>query len=264
MSGRPSTPTAARSAGQSGDSRVHRLRASHSYGFVLALVLVTFLYALLAPDGSWSGSVLVLLEATVLVCALWTSGTAGLESVHSRALLAAAALTAVLNVLPGGALTHGAVSLITALLTAAAIVVIGRGVIDQGQVNLQSVRGAVAIYILLGILFVGFYGAIVFFSSDPFFAQGTDGTRALRTYFSFVTLATLGYGDYTPAGTTGHALAVGEALLGQLYLVTVVAVIVARLGRAGDAHPGGVMPSLFERKTLPATEELPEEEGTWR
>jgi hypothetical protein len=46
-----------------------------------------------------------------------------------------------------------------------------------------------------------------------------------------VTFATLGYGDYTPAGDLGHTLAVLEALLGQLYLVTVVAVVVSRLGR---------------------------------
>jgi hypothetical protein len=264
MSGRPSTPTAAPSAGEPRNSRVHRLRASHSFGFVLALVLASFLFALLASDGSWSGSTLVLLQAAVLVLALWTSGTAGLRSVHSRALLAAAAVTAVLNVIPGGALTHGAVSLITALLTVASIVVIGRGVVDQGEVNLQSVRGAIAIYVLLGMLFVGFYGAIVYFDSDPFFAQGTDGTRALRTYFSFVTLATLGYGDYTPADTAGHALAVVEALLGQIYLVTVVAVIVARLGHRGDAHPGGVMPHVLGRNKLETTEGRPEEERAWQ
>jgi len=63
-----------------------------------------------------------------------------------------------------------------------------------------------------------------------FFAQGTDGTRPIRLYFSYVTLATIGYGDYTAAGNLGHALAVLEALIGQLYLVTVVAVIVTRLG----------------------------------
>jgi hypothetical protein len=73
--------------------------------------------------------------------------------------------------------------------------------------------------------------------ATPFFAQGGDGTRALRLYFSFVTLATLGYGDYTPAGNLGHAFAVLEALMGQLYLVTVVAVVVTRLGRPGRYAP---------------------------
>jgi hypothetical protein len=56
-----------------------------------------------------------------------------------------------------------------------------------------------------------------------------DGTRALRLYFSYVTLATLGYGDYTAASNLGHMLAVAEALIGQIYLVTVVALLVSRL-----------------------------------
>jgi hypothetical protein len=82
---------------------------------------------------------------------------------------------------------------------------------------------------LIGILFVYLYGVLAVLGSGDFFAQGTDGTRSLRLYFSFVTLATLGYGDYTAAGELGRTLAVVEALLGQLYLVTVIAVLVSRI-----------------------------------
>ena len=71
-------------------------------------------------------------------------------------------------------------------------------------------------------------------SSADFFAQGTDGTRSLRLYFSFVTLATLGYGDYTPAHELSRTLAIVEALFGQLYLVTVIALLVSRI-RGGTA-----------------------------
>jgi hypothetical protein len=79
------------------------------------------------------------------------------------------------------------------------------------------------------MLFTFVYGAAAALGSGDFFLQETDGTPSLRLYFSFVTLATVGYGDYTAAGDLGHTLAVVEALLGQLYLVTVVAVIVGRL-----------------------------------
>ena len=89
--------------------------------------------------------------------------------------------------------------------------------------------GAVCIYVLIGMLFVFLYGVIAVVSSGDFFAQGTDGTRSLRLYFSFVTLATLGYGDYTPAHELGRTLAIVEALFGQLYLVTVIAVLVSRM-----------------------------------
>ncbi len=101
--------------------------------------------------------------------------------------------------------------------------------VDQGDVNGQSVVGAICIYMLLGMLFSFAYGAAAGLGSGFFFAQGTDGTPAIRLYFSYVTMATVGYGDYSVAGDLGRTLAVLEGLLGQLYLVTVVAMLVGRL-----------------------------------
>jgi hypothetical protein len=117
------------------------------------------------------------------------------------------------------------------LLTIAIAFVIAMGAVAQNEVNSRSVAGAICVYMLFGLLFMFLYGVLAVLGDGQFFAQGTDGTRSLRLYFSFVTLATLGYGDYTPAGNLGHAIAVLEALIGQLYLVTVVAVVVTRLGR---------------------------------
>jgi hypothetical protein len=121
--------------------------------------------------------------------------------------------------------------LVVSILAAGIIVVIARGVIDQGEVNSQSVVGAVCIYLLLGMLFSFAYGSAAKLGSGFFFAQGTDGTPAIRLYFSYVTMATVGYGDYSAAGNFGRTLAVLEGLVGQLYLVTVVALLVSRLGR---------------------------------
>jgi len=101
----------------------------------------------------------------------------------------------------------------------------------------KAVTGAVCVYVLIGLLFVYVYGLIAVIGSGDFFAQGTDGTRSLRLYFSFVTLATLGYGDYTPAHELGRTLSVVEALFGQLYLVTVVAVLVSRMRGGAPARP---------------------------
>jgi voltage-gated potassium channel Kch len=50
-------------------------------------------------------------------------------------------------------------------------------------------------------------------------------------YFSFVTLTTVGYGDLTAAFDAGRIASIFEALFGQLYLVSVVALLVANLGR---------------------------------
>jgi hypothetical protein len=241
MNGRPSS-AAARGVADgrrlSANSRIGRLRASHSYGFVLALVLVAFFFAAVAPDEPWAGSFLVLLLTATLVCALWTSGLSLIIARVGAPAVVLALLSAVANVTAGGRTWGAVLWLLSAVLAIGVMIVIGLGVLDQREVNKQSVRGAVAVYIVIGLGFAFLYGAVAILGSSPFFAQGTDGTRAIRTYFSYVTLATLGYGDYSPAGTTGHTLAIVEALTGQLYLVTVVALLVARLG----SRRGGVIP----------------------
>jgi hypothetical protein len=206
-------------------SRMSRVRSSHSYGLVLALIVATFAVAAAAPDSAWSSSALVLLGCTTLVIALWTSGLAHAGSHIGSLVVAAGSSVALVNLVRPGS---GA-GLLSALMLAATAAVISLGVIDQGEVNARSVLGAVCVYLLVGLVFAFVFGAVAELGSTPLFAQSTDGTRSLRVYFSYVTLATLGYGDYTPDGNLAQLLAVVEALVGQLYLVTVIAVLVSRL-----------------------------------
>jgi Ion channel len=216
-------------------SRVARLRATHSYRPVLILIFVSFVFASVAGDAPWTTSTLLVLEAVTLALAVSTSGVARASSPPVVALLAAAAAAAITLPAAERSWFEGAAGFLSAVLVVATIVAIAVGVVDQGEVNRQSITGAICMYILLGIFFLFLYGGTAAAGNGDFFAQGTDGTRALRLYFSFVTLATLGYGDYTPAGNLGHTLAVVEALLGQIYLVTVVAILVSRLrGKAAD------------------------------
>ena len=87
------------------------------------------------------------------------------------------------------------------------------------------------IYVLLGLSFAFVFECIGEFGSRPFFTAHEAGTRSDYTYFSFVTMATVGYGDLTAQGGLGRAFAVTEGLLGQIYLVTTVAALVGNLGR---------------------------------
>jgi hypothetical protein len=84
---------------------------------------------------------------------------------------------------------------------------------------------------LVGMTFGFIYGAIDRFGAGPFFAEGHSATVSHCLYFSFTTLATVGYGDFVARTDLGHTLAVSEALIGQIYLVTVVSLIVSNLGR---------------------------------
>jgi hypothetical protein len=200
---------------------------------VLGLIIVVFVFTSVAPNSPWADSTLVLLQSLTLVIALWTSGLAQANSRISISLVVLATASAVALLVFGGTVFEAIVLVLAGVLTIATIATVALGVVDQGQANVKAVTGAVCVYVLIGLLFVFAYGVIAVVSSGDFFAQGTDGTRSLRLYFSFVTLATLGYGDYTPAHELARTLAIVEALFGQLYLVTVIAVLVSRMrGRA--------------------------------
>jgi voltage-gated potassium channel Kch len=68
-------------------------------------------------------------------------------------------------------------------------------------------------------------------SDTPFFAQNVGPGVMNFQYFSFITMTTVGYGDLTPATAWGQTLATMEAVIGQVFLVTVVALTVSNLGR---------------------------------
>jgi hypothetical protein len=217
------------------NSPLERFHATHSYWAVLIAIIAGFLFAGLAPDAAWATSVLVLVETGTLVLALRTSGWRVAESRVVLVLVVIGVSAATANLVWRGNALLTVLDVLTGLLTLALGIVIAIGAVKQGEVNSKSVAGAICVYVLIGMFFLYLYGAIAVLGHGPFFAQGTDGTRAIRLYFSYVTLATLGYGDYTPAGNLGHSLAILEALFGQLYLVTVLALLVSRLqGRRAD------------------------------
>lgn len=134
-----------------------------------------------------------------------------------------------------GLVGDGEARLMNALLVAFGPPAVALGVIRELRatraVRLQAVMGVLALYMLLGMLFAFVFGAIDRLGAEPFFNGGTPATVANCMYFSFITLATVGYGDVTARTDVGHTLAVFEALIGQIYLVTVVSLIVSNLGR---------------------------------
>ncbi len=211
-------------------SRVARLHASHSYRFVLLLILATFVFVMTAPEETWALSALGLLLCGTLIVTIWTSGL-GWNLPRTLLVIAIGVAVAVVAETASSQEGAGAVWLVGFVLAATIMAVIALGVVDQGEVNGQSIVGAICIYLLLGLLFSFAYGSAAKLGSGSFFAQGTDGTAAIRLYFSYITMATIGYGDYSPAGDFARTLAVLEGLLGQLYLVTVIALLVSRVGR---------------------------------
>ena len=120
------------------------------------------------------------------------------------------------------------------LLTAVLIV---RRVLARPTVTLQSIYGALSAYIIIGLMFATFYAAIEHLGAGNFFADGHRANTQTFQYFSFTTLTTLGYGDFTAAGNGGRALAVMEALTGQVFLATLVARLVSAFRAMPEQAP---------------------------
>jgi voltage-gated potassium channel Kch len=104
-------------------------------------------------------------------------------------------------------------------------------------VTVQSIYAALSAYLLIGLMFAAFYGAIDNLTSVDFFANGQTADIQTYQYFSFTTLTTLGYGDFTAAENFGRAVAVIEALTGQIFLATLVARLVAAYRGPSPRNP---------------------------
>jgi len=124
-------------------------------------------------------------------------------------------------------------SLLGALLAAAVPVVIVRHISRHFRVTGEAEAGALCIYISMGIVFAYLFLAIEA-GSGTMFAQSTAQPDLVSyVYFSFITLTSTGYGDLSPGNDLARMLSVLEALIGQIYLVTVIALLIGNLGREG-------------------------------
>jgi voltage-gated potassium channel Kch len=102
------------------------------------------------------------------------------------------------------------------------------------SVDAERIYAALSAYMLAGLFFGLFYWAIEQIGTGAFTAASPI-TRMTALYFSFVTLATLGYGDIVPRTDIARGVAIVEAVGGQLFLAVMVARLVSLYGRSRPA-----------------------------
>jgi Ion channel len=209
------------------------LSRQHGYGLVLGLVLASASFQVAAPDADWSRLVGIALGAATLATAVWAARAQRRYVYVVAAATVLLALAALVVLVVTGDLSRAPAALVNALLILFAPAVIGTGLVRdvraERAVTVRTLSGVLAIYLLVGMAFAQFGSAVSAIEDGPYFANDPDPTLSDFLYFSYVTLSTTGYGDLSPVTDVGRMLAVSEALIGQIYLVTVVAMIVANL-----------------------------------
>jgi hypothetical protein len=204
------------------------------YGVLLTALCVTFFFLGVAEQGDLQRSLATVLVGGTLMLALYAA------DVPVRRLRIAGGIVALIvasvvvaSLAKKGTTVQGIAALANALLIAVAppAVVVGiiRHVRQVGRITMTVVAGVLCLYLLLGLFFAFAFVTVQNLGGGPFFSNGDRVTSSTGVYFSFVTMTTVGYGDYTARTNLGHTIAVTEALVGQIYLVTVVAAIVSRL-----------------------------------
>jgi len=202
--------------------------ARFRYGIVFLLTLASVVFVIAAPSANWSRAVALTIEGVALVFAVATARER--QEVRRRRAAGVGVVMIVLIVLVAtGVAPRQLTDAANAAITAAIPVVIVGGLLRllrERGVTIQAVAGALAIYLAVGLVFAWIIGFITHVDSTPYFAQNTSGTEGDRVYFSFTVLTTTGFGDFSAATPIGHALAVIEELTGQLYLVTVIGLLI--------------------------------------
>jgi hypothetical protein len=217
-----------------------RLDERDDYGLVLLLILATIMTISLGA-GAVGQFVGVCLSGFTLLFVLHTS--------DARRRTFRAAVTVVVIAVAGAAVSllidadYGstAAGVIGLALAFAAPVIILRRILASSTITVRLVLGALAIYLLVGLTYAYLYPVIGAVTNEPFFVQTSIAGPVDYVYFSYVTLTTVGYGDFTASSSAGRMVAVSEALTGQLYLVSAVALLVGNIGRTivrGDRRGG--------------------------
>lgn len=215
-------------------SRVQLFRAhQRSFGSVLVLIAAAAIFQLAAPSQDWARFVAIVLQGAAVVAALNAAGAiARAVTAAGMAYVGLVAVSGIALLGPGN--IDPAIPRITTLMLVLITppVIVGglrRTLLREKAVTLQVVYAALCLYLLLGLAFSFAYGALQDVNHEPFFSGGAEGTTNDFLYFSLTTLTTTGYGDFTAATELGRALSVSEALIGQVYLVTVIALLVSNL-----------------------------------
>ena len=201
--------------------------SADSYGLVLLLVMVTYVVSV-SVDQKWAGPIVLTVQLATVWLTLRTARARPVTRLIADIGLGFAGVAAVLSFfLHQSGNELGGLFAIVCLLYLIAPFSIVRHLMTRRDIDLETLLGAIAAYLLIGMFFAFAYQAAGQLGSVPFFGSDGPGSLSQDLFFSFVTMTTVGYGNLVPAANPGQTLAVLEALTGQLFLVVAIGKIIS-------------------------------------
>jgi hypothetical protein len=220
-----------------------RFARGDSYGLLLALLLILYVtIAASSHDNLWARFFVSVLLGGVLLLAFHTSHVRARGLRVGVVLVVIAELSNLLQAVLGRQGSDGSTFIMFVLVLVAPAVILNR-IIRHETIGLETILGAVCVYVLIAIAFAGIYAGVNDSEPTGFFAQQVTPNNVNYLYFSFVTITTTGFGDLTAGTSFGRVLVTFEALIGQIFLVTLVARLVSMYGvsrrQTGDGPGDG-------------------------
>jgi hypothetical protein len=202
-------------------------RVGNAFGLVLLLIIVAYVLGSLVPYRGWTAVLTTAVAASAAVIALGSAG-ARRWAVRSAGLLAfASVMLAVLAAILDEPQLLGSSAIVQVLLLLVAAGAVLRAVVTAPEVDFRTILGALSVYMTFGLLFTFLYAFLDKIQDGAFFANGAAASGGDTLFFSFTTLTTTGYGNLVPAAQPGKMFAGLEMLIGQIFLVTLVAGLVS-------------------------------------
>ena len=208
-----------------------RMRFADSYGLVLVLLVISYFCDAALGDYTWGRVVVVFVLAAATWLALRASQVERRGMRLAEALIPLLCLVAIASLLVGqDSVAHAMTGAISLVLVVVAPIAIVWHLSRRMALSVETFLGAVCVYLLIAQLFATLFGLTALIAGQPFFVQTSHPSAVDYIYFSFGTITTVGYGDFTSALSVGKMMAMTEAVFGQLYLITVVSLVVQNLG----------------------------------
>lgn len=206
-------------------------RRTDSYGFVLVLLVVLIWFFIpFASAERWATIPTIVVFFLTVLISMHTSFVRErrllVVVVVDATLLAAGVVGYVIDSEGVRAASNAGFGLLLIVTT----LVILRRVLQHQTITSRTLSGAVSAFLLVGLAFACFAESIVLRDPDAYSTASGTLQFADMLYFSFVTQATLGYGDIVPVSDWARSLATMQTIAGQIYLVTIVARLVSLLG----------------------------------